>query len=267
MWGEENVSLVALLANSCTQIAQIAEVISQAKEMYDETKKYVGMAEDAVKMFNDAKRFGESIIKQPGAALENLFPDVGEIRREIESPANWGKGTGELQRRISVCLNGQTGCADFYERVSGEQAQEAISGTFGTMSPKVQRDDIRAMDAESANGLVGASVNEGRASVSREQYKALLSKCVDNSEGDVTSCQAAANMATILQASGTSDINEQLATANRLKAIDVANQSAEQKREIRESQQRADAVRSGFKDMAKARIVNLTDLPVESSAL
>ena len=61
--------------------------------------------------------------------------------------------------------------------------------------------------------------------------------------------------------------NEQLATANRLKAIEVANQSAEQKREIRESQQRADAVRSGFKDMAKARIVNVTDVPVEGSAL
>jgi hypothetical protein len=237
--------LTTLVAQSASQLTQLSQTITTLKQTYDETRKYVGMAEDAVRTFEGMRQFGEAVIRQPDLAFGNLFPDAAALRREIQSPQMWGQGTGELQRRISLCLGGASGCTQVYERISGRQAQQAIADTFGTVP--VGRDDLAAIDAEAARAIVGASVAEGQAEVSRAQYDALLTRCT--TAGDVTACQAAANMATILQARGTADLNEQMALNNRLKAVELASEAAKEKRKSREAKERVDAVRNGFRDM------------------
>lgn len=252
LFGEENGPLTTLVAQSAVQISQAIETVATLKETYDETKRYVAMAQEAVDAFEGMKSFGDSIINRPDEALGQLFPDLTSIRGEIDTPASWMTGTGELQRRVRVCLSSSQECGQFYERLRGRQAQEAITGTFGTVPAKVTRNDIAATDSEAAAALVNASIQEGKAAVGRERFDALLSKCT---AGDITSCQAAANMANILEAKGVADLNEQVATSNRLQATQLANQSGAQKREVREAQQRAKAVLDGFDDMQRSTIV------------
>lgn len=252
IFGEENGPLTTLVAQSAVQISNAIESLSTLKETYDETKKYVAMAQEAVDAFEGMKSFGESIINRPDEALGQLFPDLTSIRGELDTPATWMTGTGELQRRVRVCLSGSQECGQFYERLRGRQAQEAITGTFGTVPAAVTRNDITATDSEAAAALVNASIQEGKAAVGQERFDALLSKCT---AGDITSCQAAANMASILEAKGVADLNQQMATSNRLQATQLANQSGVQKREVREAQQRAKAVLDGFDDMQRSTIV------------
>lgn len=260
LFGEENGPLTALVGLIGTELTQFASLIKTAEDAYEETKKYVKMAQDVRDAFIDVKGFAESVLTNPQAAFENLFPDVATIRREVQSPDSWKHGTGELQRRIRLCLNGETGCTEFYERVRGDQAQKAITDTYGTLPADLTRNDVAATDAEAALALVSASMHEGKAAMARQQYEALLSKCTR--DGDVTQCQAAANMAAILQAKGTADTNELLATSNRLQAVSLANQSAAQKREVLEANQRAKAVGEGFRDMQRGvQLVPTSDDP------
>lgn len=251
IFGEENIALTTLVAQSASQITQLSQTLTTLRQTYDETRKYVGMADDAIRAFEGMRQFGTAVIHQPDAAFGSLFPDAAYLRREIQSPTAWGAGTGELQRRVSLCLAGAQGCAQVYERITGQQAAAAISSTFGTLPQGVRRDDVQAIDAEAARALVASSSAEGQAAVSRAQYDALLSKCT---AGDVTSCQAAANMAQILQARGTADLNEQMALSNRLKAVELANTAAKVKAEEREALERREAVRNGFRDMGRTLI-------------
>lgn len=252
LFGEENGPLTTLVAQSAIQISQAIETVTTLKETYDETRRYVEMAQEAVAAFEEMRSFGESVINQPDQALGQLFPDLTSIRSELDTPASWMRGTGELQRQVKICLSNGQECGRFYERLRGRQAQEAITGTFGTVPAGVRRDDLAASDSEAAAALVNASIQEGKAAVGREKFDALLSKCT---AGDITSCQAAANMANILEAKGVADLNEQMATSNRLQATQLANQSGAQKREVREAQQRRKAVLDGFDDMQRSTVV------------
>lgn len=244
--------LTTLVAQSASQLTQLSQTLVTLRQTYEETRRYVGMADDAIRTFEGMRQFGTAVIHQPDVAFGSLFPDAGSLRRELQAPSNWGRGTGELQRRVSLCLVGAQGCTQVYERLTGQQAALAISSTFGTLPSEVQRDDIRVLDTEAARALVASSSAEGQAAVSRAQYDALVSKCT--ATGDVTACQAAANMAAILQVRGTADLNEQVALGNRLKAVELAADAAKTKREEREAAQRRDAVRSGFQDMRRPLI-------------
>ena len=243
--------LTTLVAQSASQLTQLSQTLTTLRQTYEETRRYVGIADDAIRTFEGMKQFGTAVIHQPDAAFGSLFPDAAYLRRELQSPTAWGAGTGELQRRVSLCLGGAQGCTQVYERLTSQQASSAISATFGTLPAGVRRDDIQAIDTEAARALVASSSAEGQAAVSRAQYDALLSKCT---AGDVTSCQAAANMAEILQARGTADLNEQMALSNRLKAVELANTAAKAKAEEREALERRDAVRNGFRDMGRSLI-------------
>lgn len=243
--------LTTLVAQSASQLTQLSQTLTTLRQTYEETRRYVGIADDAIRTFEGMKQFGTAVIHQPDAAFGSLFPDAAYLRRELQSPTAWGAGTGELQRRVSLCLGGAQGCTQVYERLTSQQASSAISATVGTLPAGVRRDDIQAIDTEAARALVASSSAEGQAAVSRAQYDALLSKCT---AGDVTSCQAAANMAEILQARGTADLNEQMALSNRLKAVELANTAAKAKAEEREALERRDAVRNGFRDMGRSLI-------------
>ena len=263
LFGEENGPLTTLVVQSASQISQLSEVLATAKETYDETKKYVGMAQDAVNVFTDMKAFGDSVINSPDKALASLFPALGTIRSELSTPDAWRQGTGELQRRVRLCLAGSKACGEFYERLQGQQAQLAITRTYGTVPTNVKRIDLEATDSEAAAALVVSSIHQGKAEVSRQQYDALIQKCLGStsSDADMTSCQAAANMAEILQARGTADLNEQMATSNRLQATQLATSSAQQKREVREAQERANAVLNGFDDLGKHPLIPQGTVP------
>jgi hypothetical protein len=266
LFGEENGPLTTLVVQSASQISQLSEAIATAKETYDETKKYVGMAQDAVNVFTEMKSFGDSVINSPDRALASLFPALGSIQGELSTPDTWRQGTGELQRRVRLCLAGSKACGEFYERLQGQQAQQAITRTYGTVPANVKRIDIEATDSEASAALVVSSIHQGKAEVSRQQYDALIQKCLGSpgSDADMTSCQAAANMAEILQAKGTADLNEQMATSNRLQATQLATSSAAQKREVREAQERANAVLNGFDDLGKHPLIKPGTVPAST---
>lgn len=253
LWGADLGPLTSLVSQSAVQISQFAEAIQTASEIYEETKKYVGMAQDAVDTFQSVASWGQQVLQRPDQALDSMFPDMARIRNEIASPETWRQGTGELQRRMQVCLSGSNQCGQFYERITGQQAQQAISDTYGTAP--IGRNDIMATDSEAAAAMVESSVQVGRAAVSQEKYDALLGKCT---EGDVTSCQAAANMASILEAKGIADLNTQMATSNRLHATQLAVEASREKREALEAQQRSKAVLDGWDDLGKATIMPKT---------
>jgi hypothetical protein len=258
IFGEENISLAALVAQSATQINQLVQTLEQAKKTYDETRKYVGMAQDAVKAFHDFQTYGNAILQQPDQALRQLLPDGAYLHDELRSPERWAKGTGELQRLVSVCLSGGGHCAEFRERVQAEQAKQAIRGTFGT-SP-LPNAEAEVLDTEAARALAQGTVDQGKSKVAAEQSKALMEKCLRGSGAEaVSACQAAANAAQILQVEGTAQINSQLAISNRLQALQVAAQSAEEKQRTREALQREKAVEAGIKFMRPPKIILKTE--------
>jgi hypothetical protein len=265
IFGEENAALTTLVAQAAVELSQMAETIAQLKQTYDETRKYVGMAEDAVQGFEDFTRWGQSVIDNPAAALDGLMPDVGYLRRQMASPKSWGKGTGELQRLVRVCLSGggkDSGgpfggvlkeCAEFHQAVSARQARDSIQGTFG-VGPE-DRADIATVDIEAASAISGSMEKAGQATLAKEQARALLEKCTHGTDAAaLQACQAAANAAQMLQAGQTARINEQLAESTRLAAVAAAQRNMQEKRAAFEAEQREAAARAGTELLAPARI-------------
>ena len=74
LWGEENGALFTLVGQGIEKLAQGLETVATLKQTYDETKKYVGYAEDAVRAFKDFQSFGEEVLARPQGLVEQLFP-------------------------------------------------------------------------------------------------------------------------------------------------------------------------------------------------
>ena len=260
LFGEENGPLTALVAEVAEQISQGAQTIKQLtdeyeqlKATYNETKKYVGMAQDAVNGFNEFRQFGDSVIKNPENALDALFPDERSLRADLVSPQNWARGTGELQRLIRVCLAGGGKCAEFHQAVTAKMASDAISQTFGTAP--AGREDLVTIDIEAADAISRSTAATGAAAVTEAQARALRSKCLSGTDSEaIAACQAAGNLAALMQLEQTAVLNQQMAEANRLSALELAQRNGELKRQVRESLERDATLSSAAKGMAPPQV-------------
>lgn len=252
LFGEENGPLTALVAQGVAEIDQAAQTFAQLKQTYDETRKYVGLAQDAVNGFKEFGAFADSIYRNPGHALESAFPDAAALSRDLQSPNAWGSGTGELQRLIKVCLSGGN-CVAFREAVTARQARDSISKTFGT-SP-LHRDDLETIDVEASKSIRDSMVQGSKSALAGEQARALMQKCTSGTDNQaVAACQAAANLGQLMQLEQTAALNEQVAESNRLKALELAAKNADRKRELQEGQGRQRLLEAGSQNMAPPSI-------------
>lgn len=258
LFGEENGPLTTLVAQAAVQISQFAETLSQLRQTYDETKRYVGMVEDAVSGFQSFASWGQSVLKDPLSALDALNSDLGYLRRDISSPQSWAQGTGELQRRMRLCIAGSSKCTEFYEATRASQARDAIKATYG-VTPRGRR-DLDATDVEAAGAISGGSQHLVRAAVSKEQAEAMKKQCLTGSDAKaMQACQAAANTAQLLALQEAAATNEQLAEANRLAAIRLATEASFEKRAAAkaaiEAAQREELFKTGNRALTPSDVV------------
>ena len=263
MWGEENASLIALIAQGVEQIQQGAQQFEQMKQTYEETRKYVSMAQDAVDGFKEFGTYVDSIYKNPGKALATAFPDAESLTRDLQTPESWAQGTGELQRLVRVCLAGGD-CASLREAVTAKQVRDSISKTFGT-SP-VRRDSIDTIDIEVSRGISTSTAQNAKAQLSVEQARALMDKCrTGTDQSAIAACQAAANMGQIMQVEQTAELNAQMAESNRLKALEMADKNAEKKATLMQAVERHKMLEAGSRQMAPPTFLIGTEDPALNS--
>jgi len=248
LFGEENAPLTALVAQGVAQIDQAARTFAQLRQTYDETRKYVGLAQDAVNGFREFGAFSDSVFRDPEHALASAFPDAAALSRDLQSPVSWGTGTGELQRLVRVCLSGGD-CIAFREAVTARQVRDSISKTFGT-SP-LERDDIETIDVEASRSIRDSMAQGSKSAIAGEQARALMVKCTSGTDNPaIAACQAAANLGQLMQLEQTAALNEQVAESNRLKALELAAKNAERKRELQEGLGRQRLLEAGSRNMA-----------------
>lgn len=251
MFGEENAALSALVAQGLQQISQGIQTFEQLRQTYEETRRYVSMAQDAVDGFKEFGAYADSIYRNPGQALATAFPDAESLTRELQAPQQWAQGTGELQRLIRVCLAGGQ-CTSLREAVSAKQARDSISNTFGTAP--VQRSDLETIDIEASRGISMSTAHTAKSQLTVEQAKALMEKCRKGTDQSaLAACQAAANLGQLMQVEQTAELNSQMAEANRLQALELAEKNAAKKRALHEILERQKMLEAGSKDMAPPR--------------
>lgn len=248
LFGEENGPLTTLVAQGVAEFIQVGETLTQLKQTYDETAKYVGLAQDAIEGFQEFGAFADSVFTNPQSALASVLPGADALARDLASPESWGRGTGELQRLVKVCLGGGD-CVAFREAVTASQARDSISRTFGT-SP-VRRDDIEVVDIEAAKAISGSMALSAKSTVAGEQARALMEKCLGGTDNQaVAACQAAANLGQLMQVEQTASLNEQVAEGNRLQALELAEKNAQKKRSLQEILERQRMLKAATRDMA-----------------
>ncbi|MDP1918914.1 MAG: hypothetical protein Q8L14_21875 [Myxococcales bacterium] len=249
LFGEENGPLTALVAQGVLQLNQAAQTFEQLKQSYEEARKYAGMAQDAIEGFQEFGQLADSVFRNPENALRSAMPDAASLARDLQTPQAWGRGTGELQRLVRVCLGGGGECASFREAVTARQARDSISQTFGT-SP-VQRDDLETIDIEAGRAISGSMSVAAKSTLAGEQARALMEKCMGGTGNDaVAACQAAANVGQLMAVEQTASLNEQMAEGNRLKALELADKNADKKRALQQQLERQRILEAGVPEMA-----------------
>lgn len=258
LWGADLAPLSALVSQSGIELTQMAEQLKVAYDTYEEARRVAGYADEAVGAFKDFQSFSKDVFS-PEQTMDNMFPEISSLRARVSGTGPWAQGTGELKSLIRICLGGSlAGCAQFRDAISLKDARNALSQTFGT-SP-VDAPDVTAADYEAAMGMASSSAQTARDDVARQEAHKLLTRCTGNTDKQsIASCQAAANAATILQAEQSADIADQLAEANRLQSVRIAQESADRKRELTEEAGRRAVLRAGFQDMRPVDVPVHTD--------
>jgi len=254
LWGADLGPLSTLVSQAATQIAQIADTLSTLRKTYDEAKRVAGYADDAVKSFKAFQKSGAEMFRDGAdSALDRAFPDLAYFRSEASRTGPWAQGTGELQLMVSYCVRGGLtgpGCTQVQEALTLKQARSALSATFGTTPPVAGAVEIRAMDHEAAMGMATSSAQVGRDAIARQQAKGLMERCTGGTDDDsIAACQAAANAASILGVEQGADVADQLAEANRLQAVRVAQENGKRKRETNEAIERRQLILDGAQRM------------------
>lgn len=266
IWGEENVSLLALVAQGLEQISQGAKQFEQLQRTYEETRRYVSMAQDAVDGFREFGAFADSIYSNPTHALATAFPDAEALTRDLRSPQSWAQGTGELQRLVRVCLSGGD-CATLRDAVTAKQVRDSISQTFGT-SP-IRSSSIETVDVEASRGISLSTAQTAKAQLTAEQARALMEKCRKGTDQSaIAACQAAANLGQLMQVEQTAELNAQMAEANRLKSLELADKNAEKKATLLQALERQKMLEAGSTQMAPPTfLIGEEDPVLKSGAL
>ena len=240
--------LSGILIQTTEQVAHMAETLSTLRRTYDDARRVAGYADDAYQAFNEFKSLNAQLFRQDlSQSLDTAFPDIAYFRRQASDAGPWAKGSGELQRLVTLCLLGTAaGCTQFQEAISLNQARDALASTFGAAPDGAY--DLKAIDHEAAVALSSSSAQQGRSASTREVSKRLLSECGVDATGKLLAsgkdplvlaqCQAAAASAGIVALQQGADLTDQVAETNRLHALQLAQKNQDRKRELSEAQER-----------------------------
>jgi len=240
--------LTGILVQTTDQVARMTETLSTLRKTYDDARRVAGYADDAYQAYNEFRSFNAQLFRADlTRTLDTAFPDIGYLRRQASDTGPWVKGTGELQRLITLCLLGNgNGCTQVQEAITLRDAREALISTFGAAPDGAY--DLKAVDHEAAVALASSSSQQGRSASAREMSKSLLSQCGVDAYGNLLTnskdqrvlaqCQAAAASAQIVALQQQADLADQVAETNRLQALQLAQKNQDRKRELAEAQER-----------------------------
>lgn len=238
MLGGDLPILAGIFSTLTDSAAKAAETVGQLRRTYEETKRIAGYADDAYRTFEAFKKYNAELFSRDALqSLELAFPDVGYFRREASGAGPWARGSGELQRLVSLCLSGAAGsCTQYREAVSFADTRRALAETFG-VAPEGAH-DLAAVDYESAVALAAASAQEGRSTRARQVSKLLQAQCQGKDAAGLAACQAAGASAQVEALRAQADIAEQVATGNRLQSMQLQLQTSARKQAHAEAERR-----------------------------
>lgn len=255
----------ALLAQGLQQLTAMGESLHTARQSYDEAKRVAGYAEDAKSAFNEFQAangatFGTTLER----AVEQAWPDIGYFRTEATRPGPWAQGTGELQRRVQVCVGQMLGpdrrCTDVGEPLKLAQVRTSLAATFGQPVSY----ETAVVDDEAATAIAASHAAQQRNAVRRRQLEELQARCTAAKEQ--AACTAAADMAALIAADAALQQADAAATANRLTAVQLAQQNAAQKREAAQGDAQREILRDAAAHIPTAPTVRGAGFDLSSEA-
>lgn len=253
VFGADIPVLGAILVQAAQTAATVTQTLTTLRESYEEARRLAGYADDAYRTFQafqdyNAELFARDLV----TSLEAAYPDVAYFRREASHAGPWARGSGELQRLVTLCLSGPAGsCARYQEALSLQQTRRALAETFG-IAPEGAY-DLAAVDHESAVALAAGSAQEGRSARARQVSDALMRECASLGASGRSSaaCQAAGAAAQVEQLKVSADIAEQVAAGNRLQVLQLQLQGAQRKRELAEAEERRHLLLDGIEQASR----------------
>src|SRR5919106_131431 len=254
LWGADIPLLSSILGNGISTLNAINDQVATLRKSYEEARRLAGYADDAYRTFKHFRDYTADMFNaDAAAALDAAFPELSRLRREASGTGPWAEGTGELQRTFVRCLKGgATGCAELQDALTAKDARGALDAAFGASRTLEER----AMDHEAAVGIAASHAQTQRNSVRRARAQLLLEACAGEgaSTESIAACQAAASVAEIEQLHQSAAMSDQLAESNRLEAIQVAQENARRKRELRERERRRQLMLEGARFAAPPRV-------------
>lgn len=247
--------LIELIANSVDQLAELRESLTVLRQSADDARKMAGYADDARQTFEAfANASPEDIVNGSDRSLSALLPELNELRGAASGSPEWAQGSGELQAKLSFCLSevlkaggDPSSCTDIRRALTLEESRSALSATFGESRGKAPP-DVKAVDHEAAVALSATSALESRAALQRLKADALLRRCHGDgpAKPSAEACAAAAHEADVLALDALSHVSDGVSQTARLSALQLAQQNAERKRELKGKAERDAAVMAGF---------------------
>jgi hypothetical protein len=255
----DTAALLALVQNGVATLKTMNDELDTVKGTYQEAKK-------AAQLGQDAYNLGAGIVSldpnQVLHSLETAFPDVQYFEMEERYPNSWTHGTGALQAMISICVQGAahttTGatsvpqCSQLEHALDMNQAKLLLATNYGLARQR----EMEASDQESSRTLAAtqAAIQLNRVRVA--EARALQQAC---SGGNPTACQAVANQAMAMQLEQAADTNDQLALANRLSAIQIAQRNGQLRRDDTDASWREEQLRKGVQTLSAPPILLKAD--------
>lgn len=231
--------LSGILVQASQSVLTLGQTLTTLQQSYEEAKRVAGYADEAYRAFQQFQHYNaELFARDVVSSFENAYPDIGYFRREASNAGPWARGSGELQRLLTLCLTGPAGsCGQFQERISFQQTQQALAQTFGQAPQGAW--DLAAVDHESAVAMAAGSAQEGRDERARQAAESLINDCASATDGrSLASCQAAGHAAAIQSLALQAGIADQVAAGNRLQALQLQLEAQKRKRELLEATER-----------------------------
>jgi hypothetical protein len=255
----DTAALLALVQNGVQTLRTMNQELDTVKGTYQEAKKAAQLGQDA---YNLAAGIVSMDPNQVLHSLETAFPDVQYFEMEARYPNSWTHGTGALQSMIQICVQGAAHsapgavtvpqCSQLEHALDMNLAKQLLATNYGLARQR----EMEASDQEAARTLAAtqAAIQLNRVRVA--EARALQQAC---SGGSPTACQAVANQAMAMQLEQAADANDQLALANRLSAIQIAQKNGELRREDTDASWREEQLRKGVQTLAAPPITLKAD--------
>lgn len=247
MLGADLPLLTSIIVNTTDTVAKINEQLAVLKEGYEKARQVAGLAQDARDAVDSFQRFNAGKLVERSA--DRVFPDIGYFRNEL-ARSRFGEGRGELSALLTSCVRASTqsrSCSELDEVLSVSSARSALEVAFGKTPGGAAATEVEVVDSEAALAVAVSSSDVARNREVRRVVAEDLAFC--ERQGlkagfDVAACkQAASAQAQLEQLRQAAFISDQLAEANHLQALRLAQENARRKRELQDAAELRELVR------------------------